>query len=101
MADDKEIHVGDTINLFLHTEMDLTGYSALTVKVDKKDLTGVVDSVVWTPTVDDLVAGILLYVTLVTDLDIPGMYSCQIEAYFSDGRHLHSTIDTFRVDDVQ
>lgn len=81
------------VNLTVNTNFDLTGYSAVTLKIKKPSS----EIVTATPTVFSVTSGILKYETVDGDLDEVGAYQVQAFVTYGDGDKIKGEIAQFKV----
>ena len=77
----------------IYTTFDLTGYSAVSMKIRKPGGTLLTK----TPTVSALTTGVLTYETISGDLDEVGDYTVEVLLTYPDGDYIKSELDNFTV----
>jgi hypothetical protein len=77
----------------IYTTFDLTGYSAVSMKIRKPSGTLLTK----TPTVSALSTGVLTYETISGDLDEVGDYTVEVLLTYPDGDYIKSELDNFAV----
>lgn len=84
-----------SINLTIEMDLqeDLTDLDTIQVQIQRKD--GTTFSV--TPTVDDVLTGIVSYETVDGDLNQNGIYRVQAHVWFTDGSYYPSQVAEFEV----
>jgi hypothetical protein len=94
MSDELKSYVGD-IGTILRTTLDsdLTGYSTVEYKIIKPDATILTKTCV----IEDVTDGIVWYKAIAGDLNVVGIYYCQVKMVFTDGDQFRSRTESFEI----
>ena len=98
MVDDFQSYIGDIgTHVKLYLDIDLTGYSLITIIIKRPTDSGGIETLEWTADVESIPNGIIYHVSEAGDFSIKGIYTAHGVVDFSDGRHFTSKSDLFRI----